>query len=106
MTEAMQVKQWISEHVKTRWMNEEGEFYGAKADDDTAMLKPACYNSIDVNRIGPRHRHRHPDTGDLEDGSSAVMIEMMIEMQVKRWISEHVKARWMLHALNCRRDGS
>ena len=31
--------------------------------------------------------------------------EMMIAMQVKRWISEHVKARWMLHALNCRRDG-
>ena len=31
--------------------------------------------------------------------------EMMIAMQVKRWISEHVKARWMLRALNCRRDG-
>jgi hypothetical protein len=26
-------------------------------------------------------------------------------MQVKRWISEHVQARWLLHALNRRRDG-
>ncbi len=32
--------------------------------------------------------------------TAASEMMMMIAMQVKRWISEHVKARWMLHALD------
>ena len=92
------------------WMNkrgkmggrEEGEIYGAKADDDTAMLQLACYKS----RMIPVPTTQSTSIGSDHDIDTVIPIPetsrtaasemmMIIAIQVKRWISEHVKTRWM-----------